>query len=75
MSYDLESGNQIAAGIVDVVVEFDDRSDLFDCMKACSVADLVGGHCLLGQKLLPRRRGRLAGVWRPVSPSTCPRAT
>jgi hypothetical protein len=53
MSYDLDSGSQIIAGIVDVAVKVDDWSGLFDYMKACSVADIVGGHCFLGQKLLP----------------------
>jgi hypothetical protein len=42
MPYDLDSGSQIVAGIVDVVVKVDDRSGLFDYMKACNVADLVG---------------------------------
>jgi hypothetical protein len=57
--YGLDSGSQIVAGIVDVAVKTDDWPGLFDYMKACSVADLVGGNFLLGPKLLPRRRGRL----------------
>jgi hypothetical protein len=72
--YGLDSGRQIVAGIVDVAVKVDDWSGLFGYMKACSVADLVGGQFLLGPKLLPRRRGWLAGAWRSLSPSACPLA-
>jgi hypothetical protein len=70
--YGLDSGSQIVADIVDVAVKTDDwLSLLVDYTKVPTVADLVGCHFHLGQKLPPRRQGRLAEARRHLSLSVC----